>query len=124
MNTLFIIRGLPGSGKSTLAKMIADEYYEADMFFMNDGKYQYEMSKIGEAHKWCQGKVQNAMLNGIRRIAVSNTFVRKWEMERYYELATLYSYQVVEITLSGKLYPNVHNVPDEVIERMRASWEK
>lgn len=125
MNQLFIIRGLPGSGKSTLAKQMADAYYEADMFFMNsEGEYQYDKSRIADAHSWCQEQVFNAMEYGIPRIAVSNTFVRRWEMDYYYDIASRSGYQVTEITMSGKLYKNEHGVPDEIIERMRASWEK
>ena len=124
MNQLFIIRGLPGSGKTTLAYQLADEVYEADMFFLRDGVYLWDRNEIADAHEWCQNQVRNAMISNISNIAVSNTFVRRWEMEEYYKMAAIYGYRVTEITMSGILHKNVHNVPDETIERMRASWER
>ncbi len=46
MKELFLLRGLPGSGKSTLAKSLSDSHIEADMFFMKDGEYKFDGSKI------------------------------------------------------------------------------
>lgn len=122
---LIIIRGLPGSGKSTFGRLLTDEVYEADMYFMQSGKYQYDKDKIAEAHKWCQAQVKKAMFHThAPLIAVSNTFVRRWEMDAYYDLAVIHRYEVTEITLTGRIHPNIHGVPDEVIERMRNSWER
>ena len=126
MKTLYLIRGLPGSGKSTLARTLVDEYshFEADQFFMVNGKYCYDKEKIGDAHKHCQILTRHAMEDSFTPIAVSNTFVKHWEMEYYYGIAQAYGYRVVEITMSGKLYGNIHNVPEEVIQRMKENWEK
>jgi predicted kinase len=125
MNKLIIIRGLPGSGKTTLAQTISLVHYEADQFFMQaNGVYEYDKEKIKDAHEWCQKKTEYAMRHLVSPIVVSNTFVKRWEMQPYLDLATSYGYEVFEITMSGPLYPNVHGVPDEVIERMRTNWEK
>ena len=51
---LVLIRGLPGSGKSTMAKVLAlvgFEHYEADMFFVVNGQYRYDATRIRDAHK-------------------------------------------------------------------------
>ena len=45
MKTLILLRGLPGSGKSTLAKWICNQWFEADMFFEQDGEYKFDASK-------------------------------------------------------------------------------
>lgn len=125
MKTLYIIRGLPGSGKSTLACQLGRTVREADQWFTDiNGNYYYVKEQIGDAHAYCQKRVELDMQVAIDNIAVSNTFVRRWEMEPYIKLAQRYGYRITEITLTGDTYGNIHNVPDEVIERMKANWEK
>jgi predicted kinase len=124
MKELFIVRGLPGSGKSTLAKKLVNEHlhFEADMFYMKDGRYQFDKEQIEQAHKWCQRRVLEAMEDAMYPIAVSNTFVRRWEMDFYYGMAKAFGYQVTEITVTGD-YGNIHGVPNETIARMKKYWE-
>lgn len=124
MRQLFLIRGLPGSGKSTFANKISKFVIEADMFFEKDGTYQYDREKLAEAHAWCKNRVKEAMINGFSPIVVSNTFVKRWEMQDYLNLAESNYYQVTEVTMSGTLRKSKHNVPDETIERMKLNWEK
>ena len=58
MSKLYILRGIPGSGKSTYGKKIVDSAidagfsaikFEADDFFMKDGKYNWNPKLIGMA---------------------------------------------------------------------------
>lgn len=125
MPTLTLIRGLPGSGKSTVARaMMLDGFVhvEADMFFEDEyDNYRFDAARIGEAHEWCQEMTEEFMEVGLD-VVVSNTFTRKWEMEPYMKLADKYDYTVVIRTEKGE-YPNIHNVPQEVIDRMKARWE-
>ena len=124
MKTLFLIRGLPGSGKSTLALELDGVIYEADDYFMTSEGYKYDPSHIGDAHQQCQTNTEDAMRVGISHIIVSNTFTQRWEMKPYLQLALEYDYHVVEVTLSGPLFPNIHGVPEETIQKMRARWEQ
>ncbi len=122
MANLYIIRGLPGSGKSTLAKMmlvngLIDAYFEADMYFMENGEYKFEPTKLHLAHKWCLNEVHAALLNH-KNVAVSNTFVTKKEMRPYTILG--FETEIIECTEN---YGSIHNVPQETIERMKAKWE-
>ena len=100
-------------------------YCEADQFFTSqDGSYHYDKEKIREAHEWCKNQVKALMILNQYKIAVSNTFVKRWEIQPYVALAQQYGYRIVEITMSGDTYANLHNVPEETIQRMKANWEK
>lgn len=131
MKNLYLLRGLPGSGKSTLAREIGDGFVEADMFFISDGEYKFDGSKIKDAHAWCKSTVREWMeINdntwGIEfaNIAVSNTFTQEWEMEDYYKLAEEYGYKVFSMIVENRHGGvNIHECPEEKIEQMRNRFE-
>lgn len=121
---LYIVRGLPGSGKSTFAKSIAPVHFEADMFFMNDGEYKFDFSKIKEAHQWCQESTREAMVSGSPKVSVSNTFTQEWEMKPYYEMAEKYGYTVFSVIVENRHGgKNIHGVPDATLDSMRKRFE-
>ena len=129
MKTLYIVRGIPGSGKSTFAKSLGGTHFEADMFFMKDGEYKFDTSKIKEAHKWCQDSVNTAMIlnntAGLNEtIVVSNTFTQEWEMKPYFEMADQYDYRVFSIVVENRHGGiNEHGVPEDKIEQMKNRFE-
>jgi NEDD4-binding protein 2 len=129
MRTLILLRGLPGSGKSTFANyMFSNNIFEADQYFYNEeGKYNFDASKLYEAHKWCQLRVEHAMEDNLEsggvyfsEIVVSNTSTTEKELEPYLELAKKYDYQVVSLIVENR-HSGVskHNVPAETIEKMK-----
>ena len=124
MSKLFIVRGLPGSGKSTLAKRLAEllnaEHWEADMYFVKDGVYTFDGSKIGEAHDWCISNVQDAMHNNVD-VIVSNTFTRYFEMEDYLDTATELGVEIIFIQCTAN-YGSIHSVPETTMQKMRDRW--
>lgn len=126
---LYIVRGIPGSGKSTFAKSLGDTHFEADMFFMKDGEYKFDITKIKDAHKWCQDSVNTAMIMnntaGLNKtIVVSNTFTQEWEMKPYFEMAELHGYKVFSIIIENRHKGvNEHNVPEEVLNNMKNRFE-
>ena len=129
MKTLYIVRGVPGSGKSTFAKSIGGIHIEADQFFMENGKYNFDITKIKLAHKYCKNQTEAWMkTDGVQvnndKIVVSNTFTQEWEMEPYFELAEKYGYRVfsliVENRHDGK---NIHDVPEDKLEQMKNRFE-
>ena len=129
MKELFLLRGLPGSGKSTLAKMlVGDKDYchkEADMYFMGrDGNYNFNPSKLRDAHKWCQEEIEFAMRYEHSPVVVSNTFTQEWEMEEYYKLAEVYGYRVHSLIVENRHGGvNKHGVPEEKIKQMKSRFE-
>lgn len=121
-NNLVLIRGIPGSGKSTTARKMREKnpeyvHIEADMFFMRDGVYMFDASKLGAAHAWCQARTE-AELRAGKTVIVSNTFTTIKELRPYFEIArrVLGTYPVVH-TCHGK-FENVHGVPPEKIKQM------
>ena len=129
MKTLYIVRGIPGSGKSTFAKSLGGTHFEADMFFMKDGVYKFDVSKIKDAHKWCQDSVNTAMIlnntSGLNEpIVVSNTFTQEWEMKPYFEMADQYDYRVFSIVVENRHGGmNERGVPEDKIEQMKNRFE-
>ena len=118
---LTICRGIPGSGKSTFAKQLTSNVFEADHYFIdNEGNYNFDPSKIKDAHKDCQDNVRYAMESSISKIAVSNTSTEEWEMEPYFTLAKEYGYTVFTIVVENRHGGvNQHGVPEDKLEQMR-----
>jgi predicted kinase len=123
---LFLIRGLPGSGKTTLAAILASKmglrHYEADQFFEKDGRYYFDASKLGAAHAECHSKTKEALSMGVP-VVVSNTFTTRREMEPYFKMAAELGVSVHVIKAEGN-FKSVHNVPAEVLDKMRSRWEE
>lgn len=121
---LIIIRGAPGSGKSTMASKEYPTYsnFEADMYFYNaDGNYQCDVSKIKDAHEWCKTMTEKALAAGLN-VVVSNTFTKLWEISTYIVLADKYNANVKIFHKTSK-YKSIHNVPEDIIEKMLIGYE-
>jgi predicted kinase len=124
MKELFLLRGLPGSGKSTLAKSLGGKHFEADMYFVRDGEYQFDVTKLKDAHEWCRSSVGGLMINEEPKLVVSNTFTQEWEMESYYKLAEQYGYRVYSLIVENRHGGvNEHGVPEEKLEQMKNRFE-
>ena len=124
MNELFLLRGLPGSGKSTLAKSLSESHIEADMFFVKDGEYKFDGSKIKDAHNWCMDVVEHWMDENKPKIVVSNTFTQEWEMDYYNKLAEKFGYRVYSVIVENRHGGvNEHGVPEEKLEQMKTRFE-
>jgi predicted kinase len=128
MKKLILLRGIPGSGKSTFAKSISNEstgHIESDMFFVKDGEYKFDGSRIKDAHNWCQDVVGHWMnVNDFETIIVSNTFTQEWEMKPYMDMAKEWEYQVFSIIVENRHGGvNQHGVPDEKLQQMNDRFE-
>lgn len=118
---LTIIRGLPGSGKSTEAKKLGIFHVEADMFCMKDGEYCFDYKTHSNNHLNCKYLISFALSNDCDCV-VSNTFTKLEEMNPYLDKARFYGANVEVIRMSSN-YGTIHNVPLEVIDKMRERFE-
>lgn len=126
MQEFILIRGIPGSGKSTLAKLILGDmpghHYEADMYFVDSSnQYIYDQSKIWLAHKWCQHSTLTALQDG-HNVIVSNTFTTLKELEPYFNIAKQCGVKPNIILCQGD-FKNIHDVPEEVTNRMKERFQ-
>lgn len=147
MKNLILIREISGAGKSSLANILSEnEKYpvlSADMYFEDyDGNWNFDPTKLNEAHGWCQRQVGNMMSEDWKnsfthqsiispegytsfhsdnsKIFVANTFTQEWEMEPYFELAERYGYIVTTIIVENRHgNKSIHNVPDEKVQAMK-----
>jgi NEDD4-binding protein 2 len=124
MKELILVRGISGAGKSTFAKLLGGKHIEADMFFMKDGKYQFDFTKLKDAHRWCNTIVGGWMSDGEERIVVSNTFTQEWEMKDYYDWAKDFDYKVFSIIVENRHGGiNEHGVPEDKLKLMKNRFE-
>ena len=134
-NKVTIMRGLPGSGKSTF---VADNFpgatiASADYFFMVDGVYVFDGTKIVDAHQQCWGTFIRALFDGQKHVVVDNTNMRAVEYINYILLAKKMGYGVEIICVKAGLLDNTplsalyergtHGVPLSALERMKDNFQ-
>jgi predicted kinase len=130
MKRLILVRGLPGSGKTTMAQQIVADMsaagqkaimFEADMFHMINGEYKYDTTKVKDAHDWCRLQAACHLNKGLN-VVIANTFTTNKEIKPYFDLALKYETEMLLCEATGN-YKNLHNVPEDVIAKMKERWE-
>lgn len=140
MSQVIILRGPSGAGKSTLAKAIQDKLadiptlcYCPDNFFMEDGQYKFDPSKLGEAHSQNFYKfIEDLRLS--TRHSISTLFIidatntRQGEYSPYYLAAEAYGAKplLVEVVtdIEDCIRDNVHEVPPHAVRNQHKRMEE
>jgi predicted kinase len=130
------MRGLPGCGKSTLAEDLKKLYDVVDVLSTDDfwgPEYNFDPSKIGEAHAWNLRRWIETLQMMQREddapsehvIVCANTNIHATEIAPYWATAAAYGYEPMIMQLDCpvevSLARNVHNVPEHVIRGMAAA---
>jgi predicted kinase len=125
MRRVIIMSGVSGSGKSTYIRnniTPLPTVFSADDYFIKDGKYNFEPSKLGDAHATCFRHFMHACQIGIcSPIVVDNTNLSAYEIAPYILGANAFDLVPEIITMdcrnSAEWYArrNTHNVPVETI---------
>ena len=90
---------------------------------MRDGKYNFDPTKLRDAHADCLARTNAAMVHPeATNVAVSNTFTQAWELKPYLDLAKQHGWNTQIIRMGGD-YGSIHGVPPESIDRMRSRFE-
>jgi predicted kinase len=134
MKKLIICRGSPGSGKSTYARRVKAKMLgvfglsctvaSADDYFVKNGIYTFDRTKLSKAHEYCRDQVHKAMIHNSEYILLDNTNISRPEFKPYIELAKEFGYQTIEkvfgldATVDELVKRGTHNVPREKVELM------
>ena len=129
MKKVVIMRGVSGSGKSTYIKEHFPEavVVSADKYFMKDGEYKFDYTKLAQAHGSCRARFASALKAEKTLVVVDNTNTRHKEFKDYFWTAKVHGYEVLVVRLDvalGDLYgKNTHGVPDESVKAMYERME-
>lgn len=141
---VIILRGIPGSGKSTLAKKLWPKavVVSADSFFTDaEGKYNFDPSKLSEAHNQCLMEfisevtyLRELKNSGTPYIpedftcVVDNTNCSLVEIAPYVAIANAFGIPVrvlsLQVPIGQAVERNVHGVPKETILKMEETFTK
>lgn len=118
-----IIRGLPGSGKTTLAKQRFSHLMriETDMFFSRCGRYVFTKELNRKAVKWFNKTVRECCAAGMDFVVTGVFSAHTERLWTTVKTALDAGYEVYIKTLNAD-YGNIHNVPHEHLDAMRAAF--
>jgi predicted kinase len=124
--------GVPGSGKTTMAKRChpyAALLAADDLFTKPDGSWEFDPSKLGEAHAACLRRfIGLASTRSAGEVVVHNTNSSIAELAPYAAVALAYGCELDIVTLvcdpAVAAARNVHGVPPERVLAMHEALAK
>lgn len=136
---IILMSGIPGSGKSTYVQKHFPGAFivSADSYFMKNGEYKFDATKLSLAHGACLQSYASALVNPWigepQTMVVDNTNVTALELAPYVALANAYGHkpEIVSFTFSYRdqvmlaSVRNIHGVSEEACKAMaHRFWER
>lgn len=127
---VIILRGPSGAGKSTYAKLAFPNAVKvsADDFFTANGVYDFDPTRLPDAHAICMRKFVNNVQKPDVTIVVDNTNTTVAEVAPYAALALAFGHKLEIITFVGDYMKaakrNVHLVPAPAVMAMSQRIEE
>lgn len=138
-NRVFVLRALPGAGKTELANFLANSLASDkgavvlssdDFFFSKEGRYDFDATRITDAHKWNFQRFKQAIDDGIETIIIDNSNIKQFHYYQYVDYGQRHDYQALILTiphndLSDKELEErtPHNISRKTIKKMRGDFE-
>lgn len=138
--SVIFLRGISGSGKTTLSSKLSNLLgsnktvcCSADNYFIVDGRYTFDFTKISEAHTSCINEMETALCSpNINYIIMDNTHTRMWHLLNAETIAKKYDVKIFYIDI---IVPNEshfyiclkrqsHNVPHDVLLEQWNNFEE
>ena len=122
---LIIMQGHSGSGKSTLVNRFSkdtDSIISTDDYFINNGEYEFDESKLKDYHMnaltKCINEMQRAKRDNIDNCTIwlDNTNCKTDDVKPYLPFAKFNKFQVVYIRMNGNFESKA---PVEVVEQQK-----
>lgn len=140
MRELILMQGWSGGGKSFVVDALVALYENhhnitpkvcsTDEFWYTEVggdpmEYNFDMSRLGEAHKWNQRRANKAMESNVPVVIIDNTNTQQREAQPYINMAKVNGYNIRFISVTGDVEvakkfnaqrPEGRRVPEAVIE--------
>lgn len=142
--TVLVNRAVPGSGKSSFARSILEtldregisvRVHSTDDYFMVDGRYVFDIRKLGEYHRRNQKAFKASLAAGIDLVILDNTDEHPWETQPYTDAARAADYRILFLNFLPRSLddhlaaqrvtpekPEAHQVPEESLREHIADF--
>lgn len=122
--TFIVLRGAAGSGKSTWANAFPTPkcVISTDSYFIRGYEYKFDPSLLGYYHKLSFDKAQWLIDRHMVMIILDNTNIKLEHYSHYVQYAQDHGYTVYQKVFDGE-FESIHNVPAEVVSRMRSTFQ-
>lgn len=122
--TIWLLRAAQGAGKSFTANKLLQLPYSticcADDYFMVDGEYRFDGSKLNAAHQECQKKFISAIACQMENIIVANCNAKERDFQFYIDKAKEHGANLISLVVENRHGgKNVHGCDDFIVDRTK-----